>query len=152
MAGFRKSRAARSARRTRRGRAAAQLRTGSAPELLFLLRRPVFDGVPRMREIVVELYQGDTRVVLLVGVTERHPKLEKFVGRLRALRITFVAVGKSRCRFGKFAARKITLTQPILSIASKRIIWVLSNKAAQRVLGTLVVGLAQQAKGGIVLL
>ena len=52
-----------------------RVRGASATELLFLLRRPVLDGAPGMREITVELHQCNAGVVLLIGAGERHAEL-----------------------------------------------------------------------------
>src|SRR5207302_7570003 len=105
--------------------------TGSASEALLFRRRVLLDRGCRLREIVIQLRQGDAGVLLLIGAAERHRKLQQIVGCLGAFRIPFVALGKCACRLEEPVARVIGLAEPVLRIPRHRIRRMLLDKSLQ---------------------
>src|SRR4051794_20495062 len=125
---------------------------GSAAETLLLGRGALLDRGAGSGEIMVELGQYDTGVLLLIGAAQRHAQLQQFVSRLRAFRPALVAFSKGARRLGVAAARVIGLAQPVLRVAAHRVIRVLLDKGFQGYLGGRVIGLLQQTECLVVLL
>src|SRR5262249_29896684 len=83
---------------------------------------------------------------------QRHPKLEQEVRPLRAFRIILEAVGESRGGIIVILANVEGLAEPILRSRRQRVLGMLLDEAAERLLGILVPCLPQQAEGGVVLI
>src|SRR3954471_12250973 len=101
---------------------------GSAAETLLLGRGALPDRGAGSGEIMVELGQYDTGVLLLIGAAQRHAELQQFVGRFGALRIALIARGEGGGRRGVAAARVKGLPQPVLRVARHRVVRMLLDK------------------------
>src|SRR5262249_57975028 len=76
-------------------RAARQGNERSAAEPLPLLRRALLDVGRSLREVVVELVEGEARFLLLPDTAEGHAQLQEIVGALAALRLLAIALGEA---------------------------------------------------------
>ena len=132
-------------------RGGAEVERAQHPSFFFSWVARSLDCASRVREIVVELHQGDAGIMLLIGAGERHAELQQPVSRLRSSRIALVAFGKGGSGFGVLAASIKAFAEPILRIAGERVARMLLNKAAQRFLRRRIIRLPQQSESGIVL-
>src|SRR5271166_3247674 len=125
---------------------------GSATEPLLLRHSQVPDGITGVREVVIQLNESHAGILLLVGAGERHTELQQIVGRLCPFRVALVALSIRRGRLSVFLSFVITLTEPVLSIASQRIVGMILDKSPKCLFCSRIVSLFYQTICKIILI
>src|SRR5579871_4782401 len=138
----------------RRSNSAASSGTAAdsaATEPLPFIGHPALQGAGRPGILAIEALIGGARLLDLAQDRQGQTELEQVVGRLRALRVSLVALEELRRSLRVVVAHVVGLAKPVLGVAGERIMRIGPDELAQRLLGLAVFGPLQQVEGVVVL-